>query len=78
MKTIKILIADDHAMFREGLKIALNSQQNIKVIGEATNGKQAVELSIKLRPHIILMDINMPNMGGLDKNRSALALFYFS
>ena len=66
MKTIKILIADDHAMFREGLKIALNSQQNIKVIGEATNGKQAVELSIKLKPHIILMDINMPEMNGIE------------
>lgn len=66
MKIIKILIADDHAMVREGLKLALNSQKEIKVIGEATNGKEAVELAIKLKPHIILMDISMPGINGIE------------
>ena len=69
MKTIKILIADDHAMVREGLKLALNSQKDIKVIGEATNGKEAVEQAIKLKPHIVLMDISMPEMNGIEAAR---------
>ncbi len=69
MKTIKILLADDHAMVREGIKLALNSQKNIKVIGEATNGKETVELANKLKPDIILMDISMPEMNGIEAAR---------
>lgn len=69
MKIIKILLADDHAMVREGIKLALNSQKNIEVIGEATNGKEAVELALQLKPHIILMDISMPKMNGIEAAR---------
>ncbi len=69
MSKIKVLIADDHAMVREGLKIALNSHENIKVIGEATNGKEAVELALKHKPHILLMDISMPEKNGIDAAR---------
>lgn len=66
MAKIKVLIVDNHAMVREGLKMALNSQDNIKVIGEGTNGKEAVKLALKLKPHIVLMDISMPEMNGIE------------
>ncbi|MEN8191404.1 MAG: response regulator transcription factor [Bacteroidota bacterium] len=66
MTKIKVLIADNHAMVREGLKLALDNHKNIKVIGEATNGKEAVKLALELKPHIVLMDISMPEMNGIE------------
>lgn len=65
MNKIKVLLVDDHAMVREGLKLALNSKRNIEVIGEASNGNDAIKLALKNAPDIILMDINMPDKDGL-------------
>ena len=65
MNKIKVMLVDDHTMVREGLKLALNSQENIEIIGEAGSGIEAVELAGDLKPDIILMDISMPEMDGL-------------
>jgi two-component system response regulator NreC len=68
-KKITILICDDHALFREGVKTILKSQPNIEVIGEASNGKEAVEMALKLYPEVVLMDISMPLLKGFDAVR---------
>jgi DNA-binding NarL/FixJ family response regulator len=65
MNKIRILIAEDHAMVREGLKVLIDSQPHLQVIGEAENGQAAVELSRELEPDIVLMDVSMPEMNGL-------------
>lgn len=65
MTTVRILIAEDHETVREGLKLILNAQPGIEVIGEASDGRSAVEQAIKLRPDIVLMDVSMPHLNGL-------------
>ena len=65
MNKIKVMLVDDHTMVREGLKLALNSQGNIKIVGEASNGIEAVELVDEVNPDIILMDISLPDLDGL-------------
>ncbi len=69
MKIITVLIAEDHAVVREGLKSLLELTPDLKVVGEASNGTQAVELAAKLRPDIILMDIAMPQLNGFEATR---------
>lgn len=63
---IRILIADDHQMFREGLMALLNSEDNINVIGEASNGKEALLLLETQVPDVLLLDLEMPEMDGFD------------
>jgi two-component system response regulator NreC len=65
-KKITVLVCDDHALFREGVKTILNSQPDIEVVGEAADGKAAVEQAIRLYPHVVLMDISMPLLKGFD------------
>ena len=67
--TIKILLADDQALFREGLRILLSTQPDFEVVGEATNGQEALRLAAKLRPHIVLMDMRMPVLDGVETTR---------
>ena len=62
---LTILIADDHPMFRKGLRALLNSISAVELVGEATNGEEAVALAEKLQPDVILMDLQMPGGGGL-------------
>jgi len=57
---IRVLIADDHAVVRSGLAMLINSQQDMQVVGVAADGKEAVELGVKLLPHVALMDLSMP------------------
>ncbi len=64
--TIRVLIADDHGIVRQGLRMYLQFDPKLEIVGEAANGKEALELAIKLRPDIILMDILMPLMDGLE------------
>jgi DNA-binding NarL/FixJ family response regulator len=64
MDKLKILIADDHGLLRDGLKALVNEQPDMEIIGEAENGKVAVEKARALKPHVILMDISMPDMNG--------------
>jgi DNA-binding NarL/FixJ family response regulator len=65
MKKIKVLIADDHALMREGLKQLLTLDQELDVIGLAVNGDDAIDQCIKLSPDVLLMDINMPIKNGI-------------
>jgi PAS domain S-box-containing protein len=64
--TIRILLVDDHAMVRQGLKTLLENYADIQVIGEASNGEEAVLLADQLKPTIIVMDVNMPLMDGIE------------
>ncbi len=67
--TIKVLIADDHQLFREGLVNLLSSVPKIEVIEQAKDGKEAVEKTIKLKPDVVLIDINMPLMNGIEATK---------
>ena len=69
MKTIKVLIVDDHTLVRDGIRALLTLALDIEVVGEAANGKEAVEKAKELLPDVILMDLAMPIMGGLEATR---------
>jgi len=73
MDTIRILIADDHAMFREGLRALFAALPDIEVVGEAPNGAAAVTQATALQPDVVLMDINMPDLNGIEATRQILA-----
>lgn len=64
--TIRVLIADDHAIVREGIRHVLSSDIGFDVVGEATNGVQAVELARSLNPDVVVLDLSMPELSGLD------------
>src|SRR5690348_2573696 len=66
---IRILLADDHTILRAGLKMMLNAQPDMEVVGEAQDGRQALQEALRLRPDIILMDITMPDMNGIEATR---------
>lgn len=66
---MRVLIADDHHVVRRGLLFFLKTQKDIEVVGEAANGKEAVELAASLRPDIVLMDLVMPVMDGIQATR---------
>jgi DNA-binding NarL/FixJ family response regulator len=67
--TIRVLIADDQGMVRTGFATFLQAQPDIEVVGEATDGRQAVERTAQLRPDVVLMDVRMPVMNGLEATR---------
>ena len=67
--TIRILIADDHGVVREGLRAVLGSEPDMEVVGEATTGKEVVERAAELRPDVIVMDIQMPDVNGIEATR---------
>ncbi|MWC27781.1 response regulator [Paenibacillus sp. MMS18-CY102] len=64
--TIKLLLADDHAMVRKGLQMFLSMQSDLQVIGEASNGQETIERAAELAPDMILMDLNMPILDGIE------------
>ena len=66
MPKIRVLIADDHALVRDGIKALLSLTPDIEVIGEATDGRQAIDRCRELKPDVVLMDIAMPGLGGLE------------
>jgi two-component system, NarL family, response regulator LiaR len=68
-KVARILIADDHALVREGLRTMLSGEDGIEVIAEANDGRQALTLCRELRPHLVLMDVRMPVMDGLEATK---------
>lgn len=66
MKRLRILLADDHEIVREGLKRVLETQADLELVGEAGDGKEAIAKAIELKPDLILMDLSMPEMGGIE------------
>lgn len=70
---VRVIIADDHSMVREGLRLVLQGQGDIEVVGEAASGRQALELVHHLSPDVVVMDIAMSDMNGLEATRQILA-----
>jgi len=69
---IKVLIADDHPMFREGLRQVFSSSVDVMLVGEATSGEEVIAQANKLRPDVILMDVKMPGVNGIEATRRIL------
>ena len=69
---IEIVVVDDHKIFRDGIRNLLDQQANMKVIGEAEDGRTAVDLIRKLSPQVVIMDVTMPNLNGIDATRRIL------
>jgi DNA-binding NarL/FixJ family response regulator len=72
MEAIHVLIADDHPLYRDGMRGLLDSVADIEVVGEATTGDEVVQLSEKVQPDVILMDIKMPGINGIEATREIL------
>ncbi len=66
---INVLLADDHVMVRKGFRLILETQSDIRIVGEASNGREAVELAEKLQPDVIVMDVAMPELNGIEATR---------
>ena len=73
MDKIKVIIADDHILFREGTRNIIEQEQDIEVVGEASDGEEAIEMATKLHPHVVLMDIAMPKVNGIEATRQIKA-----
>jgi DNA-binding NarL/FixJ family response regulator len=71
--SIRVLVADDQSMVRAGFRMLLSGEADIEVVGEASNGREAVEMAGRLRPTVVLMDIRMPVLDGLEATRRILA-----
>ena len=69
MRKIKVILADDHVLFREGTRSFIEQEGDIEVVGEASDGEEAIELVTELRPHVALMDIAMPKVNGIEATR---------
>jgi two-component system response regulator NreC len=70
---VTILLADDHTIVRQGLKLILAAHADLQVVGEAANGREAVELAARLRPDIVLLDVQMPELNGMEATRQMVA-----
>lgn len=70
--SIKILLADDHKIVRDGLRSLLEKQPNMEVVAEAEDGRKAVKLAIRRRPQVVIMDISMPDLNGIEATRQML------
>jgi len=69
MQKIRVLIVDDHTLIRQGIRALLSLTENIEIVGEASDGREAIEKTRQLKPDIVLMDLAMQNMGGLEATR---------
>ena len=72
MPLLKILIVDDHAVVRRGIRSLLESEQGFMIAGEASNGREAVEMALRLQPDVVVMDLTLPGLNGLDAARQIL------
>ena len=75
MEKMRILLAEDHKVVREGTRKLLESQPDFEVVGEASDGIEAVELAKKLKPEIIIMDVSMPRLNGIEATRQIKAIY---
>jgi two-component system, NarL family, response regulator NreC len=67
--TIRLLLVDDHAVVRSGLKMLLENEHDVQIIGEASSASEAIEATLRLKPNLILMDIGLPDLSGIDATR---------
>jgi DNA-binding NarL/FixJ family response regulator len=72
MEQIRVLIADDHPLFRDGMRTLLQSGPDTEVVGEAATGEETIARAATLQPDVILMDINMPGINGIEATRRIL------
>jgi len=70
MRKTRILLADDHVVMRSGLRALLERQQNLEVVGESENGRSTVELAVSLKPDVVVMDIGMPILNGIEATKT--------
>ncbi len=75
MTPIRVILADDHAVVREGTRQLLEREPDIEVVGEATDGSEAVRMVEHLRPKVVVMDVRMPGMGGVDATKAIKSRF---
>lgn len=73
-KEIKVLLVDDHQMMRDGLRHIINKQQDMKVIGEASNGQKAIQFVQENQPDAIIMDVDMPSMIGIEATHKIMSI----
>jgi two-component system response regulator NreC len=71
--TVRVLLADDHRIFRDGLRTLIDKETGMEVVAEAENGRKAVNLAEKLAPNVIVMDVTMPDMNGIEATRNIMA-----
>ena len=69
MRKLRVLLADDHNLMRAGLRMVVDAQEDLTVVGEADNGRDAVEMAKKLKPDVVVMDIGMPSLNGIEAAR---------
>src|SRR5512146_572459 len=67
--TIRLLLVDDHAVVRSGLKMLLENEHDVEILGEAASASEAIEATLRLKPNVILMDIGLPDLSGIDATR---------
>lgn len=70
--TIRVLLADDHRIIREGIRTLLSREENLDVVGEANDGREVIRLNEELQPDVLIMDITMPNLNGIDATRQII------
>jgi len=75
MKKVRILLVEDHVVVREGTKKLLESQPDLEVVGEAGDGEEAIELTKQLHPEVVIMDITMPKLSGIEATKQIKALY---
>jgi two-component system, NarL family, response regulator NreC len=73
IKRIRILLADDHAVVRQGFRMILSAHSDLEIVGEAGNGREAVDLAATLRPDVVVMDVAMPDLNGIEATRRVTA-----
>ncbi len=71
--SIRIILTDDHQIVREGLRALVAAQDGMSVVGESSNGRQAVELAREMRPDVVVMDVGMPDLNGIEATRRILS-----